>query len=107
MADFNENTNYEPEIENGEGWSKEDCAGAGLICLAMAAGVGVYEGGKKLFHYVGEKLDEKGKNPITIAKQKRIERKLNKEADKLAKQKAREEILAQAAEKAKEESDEK
>ena len=108
MSDFNENVNYEPEFENNdEGLSKEDLAGAGLIGAAMVVGIGAYEGGKKLAHVVGEKLDKKDMNPITKIKQKCLERKLNKEADKLAKQQAREAILAQAAEKATEKSDKK
>lgn len=107
MSDFNDDMNYGPEIENNEGLSKEDLAGAGLIGAAMIVGIGAYEGGKKLVHVVGEKLDKKDMNPVTKLKQKRLERKLNKEADKLAKQKMREEILAQAAEKANEESDTK
>ena len=107
MSDFNDDMNYGPEIENNEGLSKEDLAGAGLIGAAMIVGIGLYEGGKKGIQYVGEKLDEKDKNPITKIKKKRLERKLIKDADKLAKQQAREAILAQAAEKANEESDSK
>lgn len=102
MSDFNENMDYGTEMAEGEGLSKEDLAGAGLIGVAMIVGIGAYEGGKKGIHKLGEFLDEKDKNPITKIKKRRMEKKLEREVKKAALQEAYDKKMAEVQAAAKE-----
>ena len=101
MSDYNDEMNLQ-EMTDESGLSKEDLAGAGLLAAAMFVGVGLYEGGKKGVKAIGAKLDEKGKNPITAIKKKRMEKKLQREVRKAAEQEMIEKKMAEVEAKAKE-----
>ena len=94
MSDYNEDLGY-VENEVNDSLSKEDLAGAGLLALAICAGVGLCKGAEAAVTGIGEKLDEKGKNPITALKKRRMEKKLQKEIDKAAMKELREKKMAE------------
>lgn len=106
MSDYNEEMNYQ-EMTDENGLSKEDLAGAGLLAAAMVVGVGLYEGGKKGIEAIGAKLDEKGKNPITAIKKKRLEKKLEREVRKAAEEEMFAKKMAEVKAKAENEETEK
>ena len=99
MPDYDD-MNYQEEMNESESLSKEDLAGAGLLAAAMIVGVGAYEGGKKGVQWIGAKLDEKGKNPITAIKKKRMEKKLEREVRKAAEKEMFEKKMAEVQQQA-------